>query len=118
MIAAAVGERVEQAESAWERHSWLPPCDFFGDGGDVGGVGVGLLGKGNSDDDDCDVHHDGDGDDDNDDGEVDHVLANTTSPSSRVSLSPSTMTTLIRLYQIFDRFHVIQHFRNECQANW
>ena len=60
-------------------------------------------------------HGDGDADDDddNDDGEVDHVLANTTSPSSSVSLSPSTMATLIRLYQIFDRFHVIQHFRNE-----
>ena len=86
---------------------------FFGDcvGDSVGvgdgvcvcvcdGVGVGLLGKGNSDDDDGDVDHDGDGDaddgdDDNDDGEVDHVLANTTSPSSRVSLSPSTMTTLL-----------------------
>ena len=71
--------------------------------------GSSLLAQGFSDANvGVDQHEDGG--DDNDDGEVDHVLANTTSPSSRVSLSPSTMTTLIRLYQIFDRFRVYTTF--------
>ena len=94
-MAAAVGERVEQAESAWERHSWLPPCDYNGDGD--GDDGCGDCDGGDHDDDDDYDGGDGDGDGNDDDGDdddddIDHILANPTAPSCSLPFSSSSLT--------------------------